>query len=584
VEFGLLGPVQARVAGRPVDLGGPRQRALLALLLLHLNEPLSVDSIVDALWGETMPTSATKMVHLYISRLRKALEREGVANVILTRPGGYVLELEPRALDLKRFEQLVQEARRGLPAQPERAAAGLREALSLWRGPALADLSREEFAAIESARLEEERLAATEDFVDAELALGRHAELASRLEALVATHPTRERLRGQLILALYRSGRQAEALATYRATRATLVEELGIEPSKTLQELHEAILRQDAALELSPSPHTSTTPAPAAAVPASGRRRRTVAVGAALAGAAALVGSVALVARSSGAKVRLKPNSVAVLDPASGSILSDIGVGKNPGPIVAGSTGVWVGNRDDRTVVELNAKHRLLVATYGLPHVPTDLAASGRFVWVSEGYSGTFSRIVDHPPSLSSPVRPIVGARGLVLLSASPSHLWVGLMDRSLLELDPNSLRVTTSLRGSLLPGTILLVGGFLWESGKGQHDLFRINLRTGKRDRHVRLGNVTALAAGRGALWVATPDRVWRIDPATGRIEGSAPAPDIESIAVSSRWVWAASAGTGLLYQFDDAPTLQLVRTRQLGRRLGDITLSDNKLWVALD
>jgi hypothetical protein len=223
------------------------------------------------------------------------------------------------------------------------------------------------------------------------------------------------------------------------------------------------------------------------------------------------------------------------------------------------------------------------VATYGLPHVPTDLAASGRFVWVSEGYSGTFSRIVDHPPSLSSPVRPIVGARGLVLLAASPSHLWVGLMDRSLLELDPNSLRVTTSLRGSLLPGTILLVGGFLWESGKGQHDLFRINLRTRKRDHHIRLGNVTALADGGGALWVATPDRVWRIDPGTGRIEGSAPVPDIESIAVSGRWVWAASAGTGLLYQFD-ARTTQLVRTRQLGRQLGDITLSDNELWVAID
>ena len=583
MEFGLLGPVQARMAGRPVELGGPKQRALLALLLLHLNEPLSVDSIVDALWGETMPPSATKMVHLYISRLRKALDRANVGNVILTRPGGYVLELDPGALDLNRFEQLVRQSRRDLPTQPARAAAGLREALSLWRGPALADLSREEFAAVESVRLEEERLGATEDLVEAELALGHHAELASRLEALIANHPTRERLRGQLMLALYRSGRQAEALAAYRATRATLVEELGIEPSRTLQELHEAILRQDGALELSPSPRTRPTPAPGAAVPVSRHRRRTVAIGAVLAGAAALVGSVALVGRSSGAKVRLKPNSVAVLDAANGSILSDVGVGKNPGPIVASATGVWVGNRDDRTVAELNPEHRRLERTYGLPDVPTGLATSGRFVWVSEGYSGTFSRIIARPPQLSSPVRPIAEARGLVLLAASPSHLWAGLMDRSLLELDPESLRVTTSLRGSALPGTILLAGSFLWESGKSHYDLFRINLRTGKRDRHVRLGNVNALANGGGALWAATPDRVWKIDLATGRIEGSAPAPDIESIAVSRRWVWAASAGTGLLYQFD-ARKAQLVRTLQLGRQLGDITLSDNRLWVALD
>jgi len=583
VEFGLLGPVQARVAGRAVDLGGPKQRALLALLLLHLNEPLSVDSIVDALWGETMPASATKMVHLYISRLRKALEHGSVGNVLLTRPGGYLLELEPGALDLNRFQQLVQEARRDLPTQPERAAAGLREALSLWRGPALADLSREEFASIESARLEEERLAATEDLADADLALGHHAELVGRLEALVATHPTRERLRGQLMLALYRCGRQADALAAYRATRATLVEELGIEPSRALQELHEAILRQDDALEVSAPRHTRPTPAPPAAMPASGHRRRTVLVGAALAVAAALVGSVALVARSSGAKVRLKPNSVAVLDPASGNVLSDIGVGKNPGPIVGGATGVWIGNRDDRTVVELNPERPHLVRTYGLPDVPTSLASGGRFVWVSEGYSGTFSRIVDRPPTLSSPVRPTAGARGLVLLAASPSHLWVGLMDRSLLELDPDSLRVRSSFRGSSLPGAMLLAGGFLWEGGKGQDDLFRINLRTRKRDGHVRLGDVTALANGGGSLWVATPDRVWRLDPATGRIEGSAPAPDIESIAAGRRWMWAASAGTGLLYQFD-ARTTELVATRRLGRQLGDITMSDNKLWVAVD
>jgi DNA-binding SARP family transcriptional activator len=239
MEFRILGPLEVLDGDRPVPLGGPRQRALLAILLTRANEVVSTERLIDELWGEQPPRAAANTVQYYVSQLRKTLG----ADRIVTRPPGYLIRIEPRELDLERFEQLVQQGR------PD----DLSEALGLWRGPALADLAYEAFAQAEIARLEEVRLAALEQRIDADLTLGRHAELVGELEALVAEHPLRERLRGQLMLALYRSGRQAEALELYQRTRKALVEDLGIEPSPALQELEKAILRQDASLELDSS-------------------------------------------------------------------------------------------------------------------------------------------------------------------------------------------------------------------------------------------------------------------------------------------------------------------------------------------
>jgi DNA-binding SARP family transcriptional activator/class 3 adenylate cyclase len=245
MEFWILGPLDVREDGAPVALGGTKQRALLAILLLHANEVVSTEVLIDALWDKP-PAKAAKAVQVYASRLRKALG----GGMPTSRPPGYLLEVEPERLDLARFRRLLDEARR----DPARAADKLRDALDLWRGPALAEFTSEPFARIERLRLEELRLEALEERIEADLALGRHAALAGELEALVAAHPLRERLRGQLILALYRCGRQAEALATYREARRTLVEELGIEPGRPLRELEQLILRQDPALDLLPSP------------------------------------------------------------------------------------------------------------------------------------------------------------------------------------------------------------------------------------------------------------------------------------------------------------------------------------------
>ena len=254
MDFRILGPLEVLEEGRAVALGGGKPRALLAVLLLHPNEVLTTDRLVEELWGERAPPTAAKAVHVHVSRLRKSLSAgaaDGAAGegLLVTRERGYELRLDPERLDSNCFERLIAEGRRELDAgNPERALAMLEEALSLWRGEPLADLAYEPFAQAEIARLEELRVAALELLVEAKLVLGRHAEVVGELETLIGDHPYRERLRGQLMVALYRCERQADALEAYQHARRALVEELGIEPGEQLRALERAILAQDAAL------------------------------------------------------------------------------------------------------------------------------------------------------------------------------------------------------------------------------------------------------------------------------------------------------------------------------------------------
>jgi DNA-binding SARP family transcriptional activator len=242
VEFLILGPLEATEDGRGLPLGGQKQRAALALLLLHAGEVVSTDRLIDALWGEQPPRTAMTSLQNFISQLRKLLGPQ----TLVTRAPGYSLLLEPDQLDADRFRRAVAEARE---AGPEERARLLGDALALWRGPPLQDFTFDGFAQTEIGRLEEQRLAALEDRLGAELELGRHAELVGELMSLVRDHPLRERFRAHLMLALYRAGRQADALEVYQGGRQALVDELGIEPSPTLKRLHGAILRQEDALE-----------------------------------------------------------------------------------------------------------------------------------------------------------------------------------------------------------------------------------------------------------------------------------------------------------------------------------------------
>jgi DNA-binding SARP family transcriptional activator/tetratricopeptide (TPR) repeat protein len=249
IEFRILGPLEVRAGERVVAVGGVRRRAVLALLVLEANRVVPVDRLVDGVWGDDPPASAHASLQNHLVRLRREL-----GSRLVTRPPGYLLRIAPGELDLDAFRRLVEEAD---GADPAAAADRLREALALWRGPALADLAAEP-AGKAAAHLDELRFAALEDRIDADLALGRHVQLVAELEELVALEPYRERLRRQLILALYRSARQADALEAYADARRTLVDEVGTEPGHELQELQRAVLRQDPALD---------TPQGAAAAP-----------------------------------------------------------------------------------------------------------------------------------------------------------------------------------------------------------------------------------------------------------------------------------------------------------------------------
>ncbi len=273
MDVGLLGPLEVREDGRALPLGGRKQRAVLAVLALSPNRTLSTERIVDELWGEDVPETAVKMVQIYVSQLRKVLP----GDVLRTRAPGYVLEVEPDRIDLVRFERLLAQGRDALAAgDAESAARRFRESLALWRGPAFAEFAAEPFGQAEAARLEELHLSAVEERIEAELALGRHVDLVGELEAQVARHPLRERLRRQHMLALYRSGRQADALAAYQEARETLSERLGIEPSQVLRDLERQILNQDPVLD---APTAGRGPRALAARPTRPSRRSRPLVG-----------------------------------------------------------------------------------------------------------------------------------------------------------------------------------------------------------------------------------------------------------------------------------------------------------------
>lgn len=239
VRFGVLGRLEVGINGRALELPRGKGRALLALLLLRVGDVVSKDRLVDGLWNESPPKAAIGSLQNYVSALRKALGAE----LVRTSANGYLLDVPPQSVDARRFEQLAAKAYKS--DSLDECSRLLREALSLWRGPALEDFSHEPFAQVEIARLEELRTAAREELIDLELALGHHSRLVCELEVLVASHPLRERSRAQLMVALYRSGRQAEALEVYRDGRRAMHEQLGLEPGPELRALEQAILAHD---------------------------------------------------------------------------------------------------------------------------------------------------------------------------------------------------------------------------------------------------------------------------------------------------------------------------------------------------
>jgi DNA-binding SARP family transcriptional activator/DNA-binding beta-propeller fold protein YncE len=562
MNYRILGPLEVAEVDRLVPLGRGRQRSVLALLLLHANEVLSSERLIDELWGESPPPTASKTVQVYVSQLRKALRNGDPEGPLLTRGRGYVLKVEPGELDLERFEQALAQGRRALDAAaPEEAADTLRDGLALWRGAPLADFAYEPFAQAEIARLEDLRLAATEERIEADLELGRHAEVAGELEALVAAHPLRERLRGQLMLALYRCHRQAEALDVYRAGRHRLVEELGIEPSSSLRHLHEQMLAQDPALGA--AARLPRPPIPHGLPAAIARRPRAIILaGVALLAAALSVAGVQALRGDPAPQrpsVPLTYSALAAVAPESGVVdgaLALPGVGR----LAVERDRVWVGGDDSGTVSAIDARSRRLVRTVTTGLFPSDIAAGDGSVWVVDGAHGRVARI---EPSY-----------GRVLWTARFTPSGEAPADR--FGFDPTSIAVGA---------------GAAWITD-GSRRLLRVEPDGGIKA--IRVGRpLVGVAAGAGGVWAisgATAE-VLRIEPRTN--EMTVQLPLVSGVALDSAYpravaagggyVWVLSGNTGAVSKVDPR-TRSVVSTVKIGvdRTPAQLAASGDAVWVA--
>ncbi len=562
-----------------MPLGGARQRAVLAILLVHRGEVVPVDRIVDELWGERAPETATKTVQVYVSRLRKALG-EGA---LVTRGGGYALELGADELDVDRFERLAAEGRAAQErGDPGAAAESLRAALALWRGPPLADFTYESFAQNEIARLEEERLAALEDRVDADLALGRHAALVGELEGLAGQYPARERLRAQLMLALYRSGRQADALASYRDARRSLEEELGLEPGPELQRLERAILAQDPEIG-----------APARARPvAEQRRRRRGGVLMAFGGGLLLAAAVAAIVAADGGEdaQAAEANTLAVIDPESGEMDATVPVGIEPTSVSADAESVWVANRGDDTVTRIDPETQTVVGTTPGGTSVGGLAAGAGSVWIGDSRGAKLVRLDPEFGSTRS-IRiaggPSAFDLGLNEIAVGSGAVWAGEAPGGIARIDPRSDRVVAEV--PVGNGLSAITTGFdrVWAVDDVDNTLTRIDPESANAvTATVPVGQGPGgVAAGEGAVWVANTqdDTVSRVDPETGSVTetigvGARPT----GIAAGAGSVWVANSLDGTLSRID-AATNEVAATVAVGEAPQDVVVAHDRVWVTV-
>src|SRR3954453_21591616 len=457
MQFRILGPFEVEHDGRQLQLGGHQQRKLLAVLLLRANEVVPVDEIIDELWPSNPPASATKSVHALVSKLRRILEHDpneqgeaGTNGILLTRPHGYVLSVVPGELDLQRFESLLEQGRRARAAgRADEASITIREALGQWRGPPLPECAYDSFAQVEAARLKELRLAAIEDRIEADLALGQHAEVVPELESLATRHPLRERLRGQLMLALYRSGRQAEALQAYQEIRRHLADELGLEPGPALRQLEREILAHAPSLAATTHPATSGD-----SRRPSRHQLKAAALGLAGVLAAGAVGMALIVSGRDSSKPSLTGygNAVGIIDARTNRVTDVVRVGNTPSSIALSPAAAWTLNADDRTISRIDRKTREVISTFGTGSAPTDIAVGYGSLWVGNAASsiarfdletGRRTTTIHLPPG--PPSGPRAGESHIAIAAGSA---WTINRDGSISRIDARTNKIVATIHG----------------------------------------------------------------------------------------------------------------------------------------
>ena len=569
MEFRLLGPLQ--VVGDAEPLPRAQQvRTLLIFLLLHANEPVPASRLADILWADTPPPSAQKIVQVRISDLRKVVKER-----LRTVPAGYLLSVEPGELDAERARAL---AARAAVASVADAAALAREALSLWRGQPLSDVLYEPFAQTEIRALDDLRLELLERRFDAAVALGQDADLVGELRAVVDEHPHREHLRALLMLALYRSGAQADALAVHREGVRYLRDELGLDPAPELQELERRILRHDPTLgKPRPSPSTSLLRR---------RRRRFIAgIGAiALAVAAGVV--AAFVVRGGGPALRPRADAVAHFT-TGGRLDQVLAAGSVPQAVAMVNGSIFVSNYGDGTVERIRrdgASHAVVAGG------PVSALASGfGAVWALDAADGVLSRLdpatgavtggvsVGHTPSALA-----VGANGIWLVGESSG---------SVMRVDPRTLRTMLIPVHLTDPVGVAVAGGSLWISDGSARRIVQVDPRTGQRRKSFTVAFPTgAIAVAYGSVWTSDPDgeEVTALAPASGRRSYIAVGNHPTTLALGGGEVWVVVDRDHRLAEID--ATARVVRrdidlaqgTHVTG---GGVTvLPDGSAWVTTD
>jgi YVTN family beta-propeller protein len=651
MRYRVLGSLEVEADGGPVTLGGQKERLLLALLLARPNQVVPVEALVEGLWGEHPPPTAAKTLQSHVVRLRRVLEpgrvRGTTGEVLVTRQPGYLLRVPPGALDAERFEELTTQARGALADSSAQAASSmLREALGLWRGQAFEEFTDSDVVVAEADRLAELRLVAVEDRVEAELRLGRHRELVAELEGLVREQPLRERLWAQLMVALYRSGRQADALLAYQRARSLLVEELGIDPGAELRRLHAAILAQDPGLDLPASAEAKASPELASGqeqtaqvlsldeaaqasraaagaaeqtpgqtagsrshlrlvrtgladdvadlresggerrvAPARPRRSRRQLAMAGL--VVALLVATALVADRIGDRgagvAAIAANSLGLIQGRSNALVGQVPLEAPSGQIAVGEGAVWVANAEQGSVSRVDPATRRVVQRIMVGRDPAGVAAGGGAVWVANSGDGSVSWI---NPATNTVVKPIPVGNGPTGIALGEGAVWVvNSLDDSLSRIDAETGRVVARIDVGGTPSGVAAGLGAVWVSNASDGTVSRISPSSNTVVRPIPVGNgPRAIAVGAGAVWVANSldGTVSRIDPTTDTVVATVGVGDGTTAVAVSPDAVWAASELRGTVTHLDPATNTVVRTIDVGSAPAAAAVGGDGLWVA--
>ena len=573
----MLGALAVRRDSEDLPLGGPKQRALLAILLLNANAAVSRDRLIDGIWGERPPPTAAHTLDNYISRLRKTLGDGRVSR----RAPGYVLQVMPDELDLDRFERLLALGREHLAGgDAGEAARDFRAALALWRGPALADLRFEPCAVAEADRLEELRLQALEYRIEADLALGAGSELVPELKALVREHPFRERPLGPLMLALYRAGRQAEALAAYQAGRRRLAEELGLEPGPALRELQRKILEHDPSLAppREAGVHSRQRQAPR-------RLATTAAVVAVAVATASVVIGIAIGGGGNKPSARQPGDSRLVAMNALGDVSGDVALADAPAAAVAADGSLWLASPGSGVVTRVADSTHTIVDSIPVGGSPALLAAGGGSIWVASALGDSIARIDPRNGAVSQTVS--IGSARAAALTLGGGALWVAdAAGDSLLAIDPVAGKVVRTLQLTVHPNSLAFADGTMWIADYGGASVAEVDLRTGQTVAQIHVGGgPAALAVGLGGVWVANSldSTVSRINPLDGSVAATIPVGSGPSaLLLGNGLVWVANQYAATVSRID--PTRNaVVGTSSVGGGPAALAADAGGAWVAV-